>query len=198
MLGLQPRTSSLGRLETEKEAVAWGCGCPPETSETGLLGAAGSGRGARPANRFPRAARRRAGGELPPGVQSAGGPHLAGRARPLEAMASAPLLGSPARGWPVPFGSPNDQRNLLSPPREHARVGAPSAARPSSHEGGGEEGGVQADLRPGAWMHGSRQAPSDWTGRRGAEPWPGLAPWQPGPFFWEGCGLGNQISSAEN
>lgn len=139
-----------------------------------------------------------AGGELPPGVQSAGGPHLAGRARPLEAMASAPLLGSPARGWPVPFGSPNDQRNLLSPPREHARVGAPSAARPSSHEGGGEEGGVQADLRPGAWMHGARQAPSDWTGRRGAEPWPGLAPWQPGPFFWEGCGLGNQISSAEN
>lgn len=42
LLGLQRRPSSPGRLETEKEAVAWGCGCPPETSETGLLGAAGA------------------------------------------------------------------------------------------------------------------------------------------------------------
>lgn len=87
-----------------------------------------------------------AGGELPPGAQSASRPHLAGLARPLEAMASAPLPGSPARGWPVPFGFPNKQGNLPSPPREHASVGAPFAARPSSREGGGEEGDVQADL----------------------------------------------------
>lgn len=55
------------------------------------------------------------------------------------------------------------------------------------------------------WAYPSRQAPSGWTGPRGAEPLGGRgpgpqarrAPWQSSPFFWEGGGLGDQISSAE-
>lgn len=56
------------------------------------------------------------GGELPPRVQSASGQHLAGRARPLEAMALAPLpVAHPLQGRLVPFWVPKGAGNASSP-----------------------------------------------------------------------------------
>lgn len=135
-------------------AVGCARGSLPETSKTGQLGARSGRRGAGRAGRFPRAARSRALG-TPPARPSASGRHLAGRARPLEAMAAAPLPGPPWPLWVAKGAGP-----AASAPPKWAPCAPP--LRPGLRAGGWRGRGVQPpDPRLGAWMCGSGQAPSD-------------------------------------
>lgn len=144
------------------------------------------------------------GGELPRRVQSASGQHLAGGARPLEAMASAPLpVAHPLPRGLMPFWVPKRAGNASSPllkstlecaPWEPSLRPGPQATRMK----GRKAVSSRRDPRLGAWMLRSCQAPSEWTRQLRAEPSSRVGPRQPSLFFWEGGGLGNQISCAEN
>lgn len=154
------------------------------------------------------------GGELPLRVQSARGQSFAGRARPLEVMASAPLPGAHLLPQlPVPFWVRTGAGDASLPHKSKlewalwAPLRALPAARPLSRESGGEEGGVQQPGSASSESGCTYRARSPRTRPGGAGPSPGeatsralglvQAPWQPSPFFWEGGGLGDQISSAE-
>ena len=115
------------------------------------------------------------GGEYSSRVQSASGPIFAGRARPLEAMASTPLTGAHPLPEAIPFWVARGAGNASSlhpfkSTLEWTTVGAPSAT----------------SLRPGppATKVGKkevssgriRQAPSCWIQLRGAEPQGGRGP----------------------
>lgn len=112
-------------------AVGCARGSLPETSKTGQLGARSGRRGAGRAGRFPRAARSRALG-TPPARPSASGRHLAGRARPLEAMAAAPLPGPPWPLWVAKGAGP-----AASAPPKWAPC-APLCGQGSEREDGGD------------------------------------------------------------
>lgn len=92
--------------------------------------------------------------EVSLGVQSAGGLNFAGCARPLEAMASAPLPGA----QPLPRGAAflareRSRERLISPTPKYTRVGRRgrplcflSSARTSGHKGGRKEVSGWLDL----------------------------------------------------